>query len=71
MVNDLKKAADNLEGEYLAVANGEKKYGKINLEALVKAVQVMRKYADDDRLKPDICFECRADGGCNGGCCIG
>ncbi|SEH89066.1 hypothetical protein [Paraburkholderia hospita] len=34
--------ADNLEAEYLAVANGEKKPGKIDLETLVRAVQVLR-----------------------------
>lgn len=68
---DLKKAADDLEAEYLAVANGEKKPGKMRLEALVRAVQVMRQYAKDSRLQPDICGECRTQGGCTGGCCIG
>ena len=34
--------ADNLEAEYLAVANGDKKPGKLALEPLVRAVQSLR-----------------------------
>jgi len=35
--------ADALEAEYLAVANGQKKPGKIDLEAMVRAVQIIRE----------------------------
>jgi len=36
-------AADALEAEYLAVANGTKNPGKMDLEPMVRAVQVIRK----------------------------
>lgn len=39
---DALAVADALEAEYLAVANGEKKPGKMDLEALVRAVQTIR-----------------------------
>ncbi|WP_250533949.1 hypothetical protein [Caballeronia sp. AZ10_KS36] len=39
---DLSKAADELEAEYLKVANGEIKVSKMRLEPLVRAVQAMR-----------------------------
>jgi hypothetical protein len=38
-------AANALESEYLAVANGEKKQGQMNLATLVRAVQVLRSAA--------------------------
>ncbi|MDN7179053.1 hypothetical protein M0D69_13730 [Caballeronia sp. SEWSISQ10-4 2] len=40
-------AADNLEAEYLAVANGVKKPGKLDLEVLVRAVQALRSGASE------------------------
>lgn len=42
---DLLKAADELEAEYLKVANGEIKVSKMSLEPLVRAVQAMRAAA--------------------------
>ncbi|MBU9200149.1 hypothetical protein KTD31_01860 [Burkholderia multivorans] len=39
------QAADALEAEYLAVANGHKKPGKLDLETLVRAVQELRRLA--------------------------
>lgn len=35
--------ADALEAEYLAVANGQKKPGKLDLQTLVRAVQCIRE----------------------------
>ncbi len=39
------KAADALEAEYLAVANGKKNPGQMDLEPLVRAVQTLRALA--------------------------
>ena len=39
------RIADELEAEYMAVARGEKKPGKIKLEPLVRAVQSLRALA--------------------------